>query len=98
MAASFSLAPWHCWQRLPICFQLTLASICFCRTKVHLTAPGEDIFTTSFDGKFGSASGTSMATPIVTGAAALVQSVAQAVGESAALERCCQLYQPSIQQ
>ena len=42
---------------------------------VHLAAPGSDIISTIKDGGLGSMSGTSMATPIVSGAASLLQSV-----------------------
>lgn len=43
---------------------------------VHLAAPGSSIFSTTFDGSYGTMSGTSMATPIVASAAALLKSVA----------------------
>ncbi len=42
------------------------------RTSVDLFAPGEDIISTTWDGQYGWASGTSMATPHVAAVAALV--------------------------
>ena len=46
----------------------------FSPTSVHLAAPGSNIFSTLPGGEFGYMSGTSMATPLVSGAAALVLS------------------------
>jgi serine protease len=43
--------------------------------KVDISAPGANIYTTQINNKYGSASGTSFAAPIVAGAAALVKSV-----------------------
>jgi hypothetical protein len=48
---------------------------------VHMGAPGSEIFSTTHDGGYGYMSGTSMATPIVAGAAALVQSLALRAGK-----------------
>jgi subtilisin family serine protease len=42
---------------------------------VHIGAPGKEILSTWLDGEFKEASGTSMATPVVAGIAALVLSV-----------------------
>ena len=44
----------------------------FGQTLVHLGAPGEDVLSTTMNGSYGYKSGTSMAVPHVTGAAALV--------------------------
>ncbi len=44
------------------------------RTSVHLAAPGVDIFSTSMGKSYETKSGTSMATPIVSGVAALIRS------------------------
>jgi subtilisin family serine protease/uncharacterized membrane protein len=46
-------------------------------TSVHLGAPGQDILSTTIGNTYTVASGTSMATPVVSGAAALVLSVCQ---------------------
>ena len=46
---------------------------CFGATTVHLGAPGVDIMSSFPGGKYGKLSGTSMATPHVSGAAALVK-------------------------
>ncbi len=43
---------------------------------VHIAAPGEGILSTTNDGNYGQLSGTSMATPVVSGAAALLQAMA----------------------
>lgn len=40
---------------------------------LDITAPGENIISTTFDGGYGTASGTSVATPFVSGAMALMQ-------------------------
>lgn len=47
-----------------------------CRTTVHLTAPGEAIVSTLVNGWYGPMDGTSMSTPMVAAAAALLQSAA----------------------
>lgn len=46
------------------------------RNSVDLAAPGEHLLSTLYDGGYGHMSGTSMATPVVSGAAALLQAVA----------------------
>lgn len=46
------------------------------RTTVHLTAPGERILSTTYNGWYGEMDGTSMSTPMVAAAAALLQSAA----------------------
>lgn len=46
------------------------------RVSVDLAAPGEHLLSTVYDGGYGHMSGTSMATPVVAGAAALLQAVA----------------------
>ena len=70
----------------PACFQfanmITVASITsttersafsnYSPNYVHLAAPGSAILSTTFDGSYGSKNGTSMATPHVAGAAALI--------------------------
>ena len=43
---------------------------------VHIAAPGSSIYSTTFDGKYGIMSGTSMSAPIVSGLAALLKSMA----------------------
>ena len=50
------------------------------RSTVHLAAPGEAIVSTTNNNGYGVMSGTSMATPIVAGAAAVLQSMALAAG------------------
>lgn len=41
---------------------------------IDITAPGEYLYSTTVDGDYGSKSGTSVATPVVTGVAALIKS------------------------
>lgn len=48
---------------------------------VHLAAPGDQLLSTIRTGGYGPMSGTSMACPVVAGAAALVQSMAARYGE-----------------
>jgi subtilisin family serine protease len=43
---------------------------------VHVAAPGSTIYSTTFDGRYGIMSGTSMSAPIVSGLAALLKSIA----------------------
>jgi hypothetical protein len=50
------------------------------RRSVGIAAPGEGILSTTFDGAYGLMSGTSMATPLVSGAAVILQSIAAAAG------------------
>jgi len=50
---------------------------------VDLAAPGLDILSTWSYGRYATVSGTSMATPMVTGAAVLVHAAALAAGKSA---------------
>lgn len=47
-----------------------------CRNTVHLAAPGESIYSTARDGGYVIMHGTSMACPLVAGAAALLQAAA----------------------
>jgi subtilisin family serine protease len=49
---------------------------------VAIAAPGANIYATSVDGTYTYMSGTSMATPVVTGAAALMQSLAMSRGRT----------------
>lgn len=44
------------------------------KSKVHIAAPGVNILSTTLNGKYGQLSGTSMATPHVTGLAAIIAS------------------------
>lgn len=46
------------------------------RTTVHLLAPGEQVMSTTYNNWYGLMDGTSMACPLVSGAAALLQSAA----------------------
>lgn len=50
------------------------------RNTVDLAAPGSSIFSTTFDGGYGTMSGTSMSTPLVAGAAALLKALALKTG------------------
>ena len=63
---------------------------------VHLAAPGESIFSTTHDGGYGSMSGTSMATPVVSGAAALLQGMALAANAPLAPVQLRQLLMGSV--
>lgn len=73
----------------------------FGRGKVHLASPGLNIFSTLPQEKFGKLSGTSMATPLVSGLVALllshndkltaqqVRAILQATGSKTAIETAC---------
>lgn len=69
-----------CVGSLPTILMCTPACFLPSRNTIHITAPGEAILATTYDGGYGLMWGTSMATPVVTGAAALVQSTALAAG------------------
>lgn len=61
--------------------------------EVDVAAPGVKIFSTYKDGGYAKLSGTSMATPIVTGAVAIVQQVARSMGVKAGPDKIIEMIQ-----
>ncbi|KDD72650.1 hypothetical protein H632_c3077p0, partial [Helicosporidium sp. ATCC 50920] len=55
---------------------------CYGKKTAHISSPGDAILSTTVDGNYGLMWGTSMAAPVVAGAAVLVQAAAQSRGKT----------------